>query len=302
MGHSVRTNEFGELTAFVAVAEEKSFRKAAARLNLTASTLSHALRALEERLGVRLLNRTTRTVSPTQAGLALLAEIAPAFNVIANAVEKVNAFRESPQGRVRINTPRIAADMIFLPQLQKFCHQYPDVQLELATNDGFVDIISQGFDAGVRIRSDVQQDMSAVRLTANFHSAVYGSPAYFERHAIPLTPADLQHHLCIGRREITGGSLYRWEFEKDGRQIAVPVNGPVTVDNVSMMTRLALDGIGLVYTAQSPEHDDLVTTGRLIRVLADWSITYPGFFLYYPGHRQLPAALKAVIDCFRLPF
>ncbi|WP_265468269.1 LysR family transcriptional regulator [Aeromonas salmonicida] len=239
----MRTNEFGELTAFVAVAEEKSFRKAAARLNLTASTLSYSLRALEERLGVRLLNRTTRTVSPTQAGLALLAEIAPAFNVIANAVEKVNAFRESPQGRVRINTPRIAADMIFLPQLQKFCHQYPDVQLELATNDGFVDIISQGFDAGVRIRSDVQQDMSAV-----------------------------------------------------------PVNGPVTVDNVSMMTRLALDGIGLVYTAQSPEHDDLVTTGRLIRVLADWSITYPGFFLYYPGHRQLPAALKAVIDCFRLPF
>lgn len=296
----MRTSEFGELTAFVAVAEEKSFRKAAARLNLTASTLSHALRALEERLGVRLLNRTTRTVSPTQAGLALLAEIAPAFNTIANAVESVNAFRESPRGRVRINMPRIAADMVFLPQLPAFFGRYPDVRLELTTHDGFVDIVGEGFDAGVRIRDDIQQDMSAVRLTADFHVAVYGSPAYFEQRAIPQTPADLQHHDCIGLREISGGSLYRWEFEKEGRRLAVPVSGPLTVDSIGMMTRIALDGIGLVYTAQSPEHDELVATGRLIRVLADWSISYPGFFLYYPGHRQLPAALRAVIDVFRL--
>ena len=300
-GGAMRTNEFGELTAFVAVAEEKSFRKAAARLNLTASTLSHALRALEDRLGVRLLNRTTRTVSPTQAGLALLAEIVPAFSTIANAVESVNAFRESPRGRVRINMPRIAADMVFLPQLPAFFGQYPDVRLELTTNDGFVDIVGEGFDAGVRIRDDIQQDMSAVRLTEDFHVAVYGSPGYFEQHAIPQTPADLPHHACIGLREISGGSLYRWEFEKDGRRLAVPVSGPLTVDNIGMMTRIAVDGIGLVYTAHSREHDELVANGRLIRVLADWSISYPGFFLYYPGHRQLPAALRAVIDVFRLP-
>lgn len=297
----MRTNEWGELTAFVAVAEEKSFRKAAARLNLTASTLSHTLRALEERLGVRLLHRTTRTVSPTQAGQALLADIAPAFNTIANALERVNVFREHPQGRVRINMPRIAAEMIFLPRLSTFYRQYPDIQLELATNDGFVDIIRDGFDAGVRIRSDVQQDMSVVRLTPDFQSAVYGSPHYFEQHPIPLTPADLQHHSCIGRREISGGTLYRWEFEQADRQITIPVDGPLTVDSISMMTRIALDGIGLIYSAQSPEHDELVAAGRLIRVLADWSITCPGFFLYYPGHRQLPAALKAVIDSFRLP-
>lgn len=296
----MRTSEWGELTAFVAVAEEKSFRKAAARLNLTTSTLSHALRALEERLGVRLLNRTTRTVSPTQAGQALLADVAPAFRTIAGALESVNAFRDSPQGRVRINMPRIAAEMIFLPKLSAFFRQYPDIQLELATNDGFVDIIGEGFDAGVRIRSDVQQDMSAVRLTPDLHSAVYGSPSYFDRHPIPLTPADLQHHACIGRREISASTLYRWEFEKEGRQSAVQVKGPLTVDSITMMTRIALDGIGLIYTAHTPEYDELVASGRLIRVLADWSVSYPGFFLYYPGHRQLPASLRAVIDSFRL--
>jgi DNA-binding transcriptional LysR family regulator len=301
MRKEMRTNELGELTAFVAVAEEKSFRKAAARLNLTPSTLSHSLRALEERLGVRLLNRTTRTVSPTEAGIALLAEIAPAFAAIAGAVEKVNTFRETPQGTVRINTPRIAADLVFMPQLKQFNLDFPDIRLELATNDGFVDIVTEGFDAGVRIRGDVQQDMSAVRLTSDFHSAVYGSPEYFARHAKPLSPADLQHHACIGRREITGGALYRWEFEKEGKQIAVPVRGPLIVDSVTMMTRLALDGIGLVYTACSPEHDALVAQGLLIRVLEDWSVTFPGFFLYYPGHRQLSAALKAVISSFRLP-
>ncbi|WP_192938106.1 LysR family transcriptional regulator [Rahnella sikkimica] len=297
----MRTNELGELTAFVAVAEERSFRKAAARLNLTASTLSHSLRALEERLGVRLLNRTTRTVSPTEAGMALLVEIAPAFSAITRAVEKVNTFRETPQGTVRINTPHIAAELVFMPRLKQFNQDFPDIRLELATNDGFVDIVSEGFDAGVRIRGDVQQDMRAVRLTPDFHSAVYGSPEYFARHPKPLTPADLQHHACIGRREITGGSLYRWEFEKEGKQIAVPVSGPVIVDSVTMMTRIALDGIGLVYTACSPEHDALVDQGRLVRVLEDGSVTFPGFFLYYPGHRQLPAALKAVIGHFRLP-
>lgn len=295
----MRTHEFGELRAFVAVAEEKSFRKAAARLNLTASTLSHSLRSLEERLGVRLLNRTTRQVSPTEAGYALLAEVVPALSVISDAMEKVNALREIPKGTVRINTPRIAADMVFLPQLPKFCQAFPDITLELATNDGFVDIISEGFDAGVRIRGDVQQDMSAVRLTADFHSAVYGSPDYFARCPQPQTPADLKNHACIGRREIASGSLYRWEFEKNGRQITVPVSGPLVVDSVSMMTRIALDGIGLVYSAQSAEHDALVAEGKLIRVLEDWSVTFPGFFLYYPGHRQLPAALKAVTGYFR---
>src|SRR5476649_1042138 len=222
-GGVMRTNELGELTAFIAVAEEKSFRRAAARLNLTASTLSHSLRALEERLGVRLLNRTTRTVSPTAAGQLLLAQIA-------SAVEDVNAFRQHPHGSLRINAPRIAAQRVFTPIFQRFARDYPDVTLEVALNDGFVDIVKEGFDAGVRLRSDIQQDMNAVRVTPDFTAAVYGSPAYFRRFPLPVTPQDLQQHLCIGRREIASGALYRWQFEKEGKQWVVPVRGPLVLD------------------------------------------------------------------------
>ena len=296
----MRTNELGELTAFIAVAEEKSFRRAAARLNLTASTLSHSLRALEERLGVRLLNRTTRTVSPTAAGLLLLAQITPAFSAIASAVEEVNAFRQHPHGSLRINSPRIAAQMVLTPIFQQFARDYPDVTLEVALNDGFVDIVKEGFDAGIRLRSDVQQDMNAVRVTPDFTAAVYGSPDYFRRFPLPVTPQDLQQHLCIGRREIASGALYRWQFEKEGKQWVVPVRGPLVLDTVDMMIDVALRGIGLVYVAENEENRQHIADGRLVQVLETWSPSFPGFYLYFPGHRQLSAALKALIEVIRI--
>jgi len=296
----MRTNELGELTAFVAVAEERSFRRAAARLNLTSSTLSHSLRTLEERLGVRLLNRTTRTVSPTAAGIALLEKIAPAFSTIAEAVEEVNTFRQHPKGRLRINSSRIAYQMVFAPIFKQFCLNFPDITLEISINDSFVDIVKEGFDAGIRLRSDIPQDMNVVRVTQNITAAVYGSPDYFRRFPLPQTPQDLQQHLCIGRREIASGNLYRWEFAKDNKHFALPVQGPLVLDTVDMMIDVALQGIGLVYAPDCEENREHVAAGRLVRVLADWSPTVPGFCLYFPGHRQISAALKALIAMIRV--
>ncbi|MBJ3813908.1 LysR family transcriptional regulator [Shimwellia pseudoproteus] len=296
----MRTNELGELTAFVAIAEERSFRRAAARLNLTASTLSHALRALEERLGVRLLNRTTRTVAPTAAGLALLEKIAPAFSAISTAVEEVNDFRQHPHGSLRINLSRIAYHMVVAPILTQFCNNFPDITLEISLNDSFVDIVEAGFDAGIRLRSDIPQDMNAVRVTQNLTAAVYGSPDYFRRFPLPQTPQDLQQHLCIGRREIASGNLSRWAFAKDGKHVAIPVRGPLVLDTVDTMIDIALQGIGLVYAADSEENRQHVAAGRLVRVLADWSTTVPGFYLYFPGHRHLSAALNALIATVRV--
>lgn len=296
----MRTNELGELTAFVAVAEERSFRRAAARLNLTSSTLSHSLRSLEERLGVRLLNRTTRTVSPTAAGTALLEKIAPAFSTIEEAVEDVNAFRKLPHGRLRINSSRIAYQMVLEPIFQDFCRNFPDITLEISLNDSFVDIIKEGFDAGIRLRSDIPQDMNVVRVTHDLTAAVYGSPDYFRRFPLPQTPQDLQQHLCIGRREIASGNLYRWEFVKEGRHIAIPVHGPLVFDTVDLMTDIALQGIGLVYAPDSEKNRQYVAAGRLVRVLSDWLPTVPGFCLYFSGHRQMSAALKALISAIRV--
>lgn len=296
----MRTNELGELTAFIAVAEERNFRRAAARLNLTASTLSHSLRVLEERLGVRLLNRTTRTVSPTAAGMALLEKIAPAFSTIEAAVEDVNAFRQHPHGTLRINTPRIAYQMVFMPIFQQFSRDFPDITLEISLNDSFVDIVKDRFDAGIRLRSDIPQDMNVVRVTQDFTAAVYGSPDYFGRFPMPQTPQDLQQHLCIGRREISSGNLFRWEFAKGDKHIAVPVRGPLVLDAADMMPNAALQGIGLVYAPDSEENRQHVAAGRLMRVLADWSPVIPGFYLYFPGHRQISAAFKALIAAIRL--
>ncbi|MFK3703907.1 LysR substrate-binding domain-containing protein [Klebsiella sp. NPDC088457] len=296
----MRTNELGELTAFVAVAEERSFRRAAARLNLTASTLSHSLRSLEDRLGVRLLNRTTRTVLPTAAGMALLEKIAPAFSTIAQAVEDVNAFRQHPHGSLRINAPRIAYQMVFAPVFRQFSRNFPDITLEISLNDSFVDIVKEGFDAGIRLRSDIPQDMNAVRVTQDFTAAVYGSPDYFRRFPAPKTPQDLPQHLCIGRRQISSGNLYRWEFNKEGKHLSIPVSGPLVLDTVEMMIDVALQGIGLVYAPDNEENQQHVAAGRLVRVLADWSPTVPGFYLYFPGHRQMSAAFKALISAIRV--
>jgi DNA-binding transcriptional LysR family regulator len=294
----MRANELAELSAFVAVAEARSFRRAAARLNLTPSTLSHALRSLEERLGVRLLNRTTRTVSPTEAGHALLKQIAPAFASIETAVESVNAFRNKPHGTIRLNVPHLAATMVLAPVLRRFALDYPDVTLEVAANDAFIDIVDEGFDAGIRLGESLDQDMTAVRVSPDFKTAIVGSPDYFTRHPVPETPHDLQNQPCIGYRAASG-TLYRWEFEKDGKPLTVQVSGPLVIDAPGLMISAALDGVGLAYATESVVADHLAS-GRLIRVLEDWSPSFPGFYLYYPGRRQTSAALRVLVEMLRL--
>ena len=295
----MRANEFAELAAFIAVAEELSFRRAAARLNLTPSTLSHTLRALEKRLGVRLLNRTTRTVSPTDAGRALLETITPAFATIESAIEDVNAFRAKPHGTVRLNVPLMAATNVLAPIFGAFARDYPDVILEVAVNDGFVDIVKQGFDAGIRLGERLEQDMTAVRVTRDMRIAIVGAPEYFVRHTPPATPYELVRHSCIGYRQITSGVLYRWEFEEEGKSFSVPVTGPLVLDSLDLMIAAAVDGVGLAHTPESAVADQLAS-GALVRVLDTWCTSFPGFYLYYPGRRQTSAALRALVDTLRL--
>lgn len=296
----MRANEYAELAAFVAISEERSFRRAAARLNLTPSTLSHSLRALEERLGVRLLNRTTRTVSPTDAGQALFEKVAPAFTNIDAAIEGINAYRLQPHGVIRLNVPRMAATLVLAPAFRRFARTFPDVTLEVAINDGFVDIVGEGFDAGIRLGQSVDQDMTVVRVTPDFKIAILGSPDYFASHPAPKSPQDLHNHLCIGRREIASGALYRWEFEQDGKPMVVQVSGPLVLDTPDLMISAALDGVGLIYSALGAPTAEHIATGRLVRVLEEWSPTIPGFFIYFPGSRQISAALRALLSMLRV--
>jgi DNA-binding transcriptional LysR family regulator len=293
----MRANEFAELTAFVTVAEEKSFRRAAARLNLTPSTLSHSLRALEERLGVRLLNRTTRAVSPTPAGQALIEQATPSLAGLKAAMEGVNAFKSRPHGTVRLNVPHMAAVMVLAPVLRRFALEYPDVTLEIASNDAFVDIVRAGFDAGVRLGESIAQDMRAVRVSPDFKTAIVGSPDYFKRRPVPKTPYDLDKHLCIGYRA-AGGTVYRWEFEKRGKPLIVQVKGPLIVDSPSLLFAAALDGVGLAFATESAAADHLLS-GRLVQVLKTWSPSFPGFYLYYPGRLRASAALRALVEMLR---
>jgi DNA-binding transcriptional LysR family regulator len=295
----MRASELAELTAFVTVAEELSFRRAAARLDLTPSTLSHSLRALEDRLGVRLLNRTTRTVALSDAGRALLEQLAPAFATIDGAVEQVNAARSTPRGTVRLNVPLMAATLVLAPQFGTFARRYPDVVLEIAVQDGFTDVVRGGFDAGIRLGESVGQDMVSVPITGPFRTAIVGSPSYLARHPAPVTPHDLKHHRCIGWRQIASGALYRWEFVKDGEELAVSVRGPLVLDVQDLMIGAALDDVGLACVAEASVLEPLAS-GRLVRVLDDWCPPYPGFFLYYPGGRHTSAALRALVDVLRV--
>ncbi|MFT3691201.1 LysR family transcriptional regulator [Paenirhodobacter sp.] len=295
----MRTGDFGELAAFVAIAEEGGFRRAAARLNLTPSTLSHSLRSLEEKLGVRLVSRTTRTVALTEAGEALLRQIGPAFARIETAVETINTFRDHPAGTVRISVPRAVAARVLVPKFRAFSDRYPDVTLEVAAENGFVDIVKQGFDAGIRLGESLDRDMIAVRVTPDLRAAVVAAPDYLARFPAPETPRDLHRHACIGWRQPGSGALYRWEFAKDGQALSVAVTGPLILNDPDLMVDAALSGVGLAYATEQHVADHLAA-GRLIRVLEDWCPPYPGFFLYYPGRRQPPAALRALVEMLRV--
>jgi len=296
----MRANEYAELSAFVMVAEEKSFRRAAERLGLTASTLSHSVRALEERLGVRLLNRTTRAVAPTDAGLALLAQVGPAFKQIDGAVEQINALSAHPRGTVRLNVPHLAADMVLAHRFAEFAALYPDVVLDIAVNDGFVDIVRQGYDGGIRLGESLDQDMVATRVTADLRIAVVASPAYFASHPhLILAPEDLRQHQCIGYRASASRVLYRWEFDKEGRAPALLPAGPLILDSYDLLVKAALGGAGLAYAIESSVAQH-VAAGRLVRVLEDWCQPFGGFFLYYPSRRQMSPALRSLIEFVRV--
>lgn len=292
---NMRSSELGELAAFACIAREGSFRRAAARLNLKPTTLSHTMRALETRLGVRLLNRTTRSISLTEAGRQLCDALEPALHDIETAVETVNRFRERPAGQLRISVPRSAAEHLILPLFRRFSTQYPDITLEVSANNGFVDIVREGFDAGIRLGESLAPGMIAVRITPDMRRAVVGSPGYFARHPAPQTPHDLAGHCCIGYRKIGSGELHRWAFAKGGEHLNVAVRGNLILDDASLMLIAATQGAGLAYSEES-HAAPLIASGQLIRVLEDWCPPFAGFYLYYPGRRQVSAALRALIN------
>ncbi|WP_353236336.1 LysR family transcriptional regulator [Diaphorobacter ruginosibacter] len=285
------------LAAFANVARHRSFSAAAREMGVTASALSHGLAQLEVALQLRLLHRTTRSVTPTQAGQALLERLAPALDDVHQALEQARGMSASPHGRLRLNVPRQAARIVLAPVLAAFHEQCPGVVLDIVTDDRLVDIVEGGFDAGIRFGESLADGMIALPLKPIPRFIVVGTPHYFARHGRPRTPGDLQSHLCINRR-FPGGSLYRWEFGRQGRRLDVRVNGPLTLDDDTMIVQAALAGIGLAYI-----YEDLVSSalasGALECVLQDWCPPTEGFYLYYSGRRHLPPALRALIGLLR---
>jgi len=291
-------DDLNVLSAYVAVAEERSFTRAAKRLNVSQSALSHAIRGLEERLGVRLLSRTTRSVAPTDAGAELLAHLGPALADIRGTLEKLAGLRDKPAGRVRLVTPRLAATTVVAPKLGQFAREYPDVVLDITTEDGRIDLVAGGYDAGIQFGEYIAQDMVAVRVSADHRPAIVGSPEYFASHPKPKSPRDLVGHRCINFRHGSQG-LYRWEFDKGRKSLNVAVNGPLVVDDTQLVIRAALDGVGLAFLAEQHAEPHL-SSGAFIRVLQDWCPPFPGYFLYYPSRRQQLAALSALINTLRI--
>lgn len=291
-------DELSVLTAFVAVAEERSFTRAARRLGVSPSALSHAIRRLEERIGVRLLARTTRSVAATDAGEQLLTRVRPAFGDIREAVDQVSGLSGKPAGRVRVLLPRSAAMIALAPRLARLAHDYPDIVLDLTTDNSRVDLVAAGFDAGIQIGEFIQKDMVAVRVSEDLRAAIVASPEYFAAHPKPKHPRDLLGHRCINFRHGTSG-IYRWEFDKGKKSLVVAVDGPLVVDDPEISVRAAIDGVGVAFAL---EHHCVphIVAGTLIRVLEDWCPPFPGYFLYYPSRRQQPAALAAVIKTLRL--
>jgi DNA-binding transcriptional LysR family regulator len=286
-----------DLEAFAAVARHRSFRRAAVERAVSPSLISQTVRRLEERLGVRLLNRTTRSVMPTQAGEELLAGLAPAFAGIAEAVERVNSFRETPSGTLRINAPRPAAYALIAPVVADFLAAYPGVDLEIAADDALIDIVAAGFDAGVRFGESIAQDMIAVSLGPPQRMIVIASPAHLERHGCPREPGDLIGRNLI-RLRFPNGVIFPWELEKEGRSLTVVPNGRLTVNDPELQLRAALDGAGFAFMFENYVRPALAS-GRLVSVLDDWCPAFPGPFLYYSSRRHVPAALRAFIDFVR---
>jgi DNA-binding transcriptional LysR family regulator len=290
-------NDLGELAAFATVAEERSFTRAAARLGISQSALSHSMLGLEKRLGLQLLARTTRSVSPTAAGTALLHDLAPALERIERSLAEARKQRETAAGRIRLVLSRTATYMVLLPKLAQFARTYPEIVLEVTSSNDPVDLVAGGYDAGVQIGEFIQRDMIAVRVSKDLRLAVVGSPEYFKSHKIPRTPRELKDHACIGFRFSSG--IYRWEFERGRKSLTVNPQGPATFDDPDLVIQAVLNGLG-IGTAMEERLAETIAKGRLIQVLKDWCPTFPGYFLYYPSRRNQPAALAALINTLRL--
>jgi DNA-binding transcriptional LysR family regulator len=295
----MKTENWNDLQAFVVVARERSFTRAAAQLGVSRSALSHAMLGLEARLGIRLLTRTTRSVSTTEAGERLLATLAPRFCEIAEEIEALTALRDKPAGVVRITAHDHSIVTVLWPKLLPMLHEHPDVQVEFSIDYGMVNIVAQNFDAGVRTGNRVEKDMVAVPIAPPLRMAVVGSPAYMANRRAPVHPRELTEHRCINLRLPTLGGLYAWDFAKDGQELNVRVQGQVVLNNTFLMLQAALDGIGLAYVPA-----DLVaphvSAGRLVPVLEDWWPSFPGYHLYYANRRQKSPALSLVINALKL--
>ena len=286
-----------DLTAFVAVATHRSFRRAADELGAAPSTLSHTMRALEARLGVRLLNRTTRSVSPTQAGLHLLTRLKSALGSLDDALESVSGFRGQVTGTVRINAPRVAAALIVKDVLPLMAARHPEVSVDIVVEGALIDIVAGGFDAGVRLFESIPRDMIAVPLTRPLRFVCVASPAYLERAGAPTTPEDLKAHRCIGHR-LPSGRLYRWDFERSGQALSVDVTGSVVLDDEDLMVDAAVQGLGVAYVVEAAASAALAA-GQVVEVLAPWLQATEAAAVYYPGHRAVPLALRAFLDIVR---
>jgi DNA-binding transcriptional LysR family regulator len=291
--------DLANLTAFVAVADQRSFRAAALRLGVTPSALSHSMRQLEERLGVRLLHRTTRSVSATDAGRRLLDQLRPAIDQIAGALDNLDQERLRPSGRLRIYaTSHLVATAVIVPVWDRFLSTYPEVQFELHLGDAPIDIVAMGYDAGIGPRDRAAADMIAVRVMGPMKIALVGAPAYFARRRQPRTPDDLARHSCVQYRLALGGGTFVWPLVRNGKTRRITVNGRVMVNDADLATRAAVDGLGIAFTPETLA-EPFLRSGQLVRVLEDWSPSFEGFFVYYPGHRQVPASLRAFIDMVR---
>jgi DNA-binding transcriptional LysR family regulator len=294
----MRGSEYADLRAFVTVAAQGSFVRAAAQLGISPSTLSQTVKALEDRLGVRLLNRTTRSVSLTDAGRRLHARLVPAMTDLQTAVEDIASLRNTPAGTLRVCFTRLAATLFLEPILADFHAAYPDIKLDIALDDSLADIVAGGFDLGVRMGERLEKDMVAVKLGGALAQIVVASPDYVKRHGAPAVPADLHRHACINWRPPGSARLYEWVFQKKGARFTVVVDGPLIVSDRALAIASALQGIGITLAAE-PRARALIASGRLVSLLEPWRVSYTGWHLFYPRQRQTPPAQRAFIDFLR---
>ncbi|MER8407072.1 LysR family transcriptional regulator [Mesorhizobium sp. M1307] len=294
----MKRTHLSQLAVLAMVAQCGSFRGAAKELAIAPSAVSHAVSSLEARLGVRLLARSTRSVAPTEEGAQLLERLRPALSEIELALESAIEARHRPAGNLRLTVPRTAAHLALTPRLSAFAAAYPDIVLEIVIEDRFTDVVEGGFDAGVRLGESLQRDMIAVRIGPDLRGAVVGAPAYFETMPKPQHPRDLAAHRCI-RFRFSSGILYRWEFEQNGEEIEIAVQGPLILDEDHLIANAAVDGAGLAFVFEDYVRDALAA-GKLVRVLEDWCPRFDGFFVYYPSRRQMRPALRAFVDFFKV--